>query len=83
MSEWENISSAKKNGKCILVYAPGDSIDDWWITIAWAAREGETIIGTKDSVSGAGLWLDAGGEPLPFEPTHWMELPRPPSVESP
>ena len=69
MGEWQDISSAPRDGtRTLLAYSSGDKPTDWDLA---ACRYG-----------GAGWCFSLYGEvgsPIHFKPTHWMPLPEPPS----
>lgn len=66
MAEWQDISTAPKDGASILAFARGDL--DYYGVAQWA--EANPDLG---SVEGW-FW------PFAIRPTHWMRLPEPPAA---
>lgn len=76
MSEWQDISTAPKDGT---------RIDIWGINHLTYDKRGERIVNVKWGAVRDWMgherddWQHGrGGD---FEPTHWMSLPEPPSKE--
>ena len=72
---WQPIETAPKDGRCILVFVPGD----YFPMVGVAGNTGDVYVMRWNS-HGEGGWdqwdsyhdLDADA------PTHWMPLPEPP-----
>lgn len=61
-SAWQSIETAPKDGRRILLH-PAVEVADAWSKGHWS----------KDNK----CWI-SGGDPMGFEPTHWMHLPSAP-----
>jgi hypothetical protein len=67
MSEWKPISSAPKDGTAILLGHDQAVFDGWW-----DAEISAWVDGCSDRYE----------DLMTYEPTHWTELPSPPSPKS-
>lgn len=65
---WQPISTAPKDGTPILLFT--DSLDAPFEIGSWIEAD------PTDADGLVGTWCDSGATP-----THWMPLPKPPSVE--
>jgi hypothetical protein len=78
MSEWQDISTAPKDGSSVLCYIPLQTMSkpngSRVLVLRW--DDGEyTKMGPQ--------WLTDVYAFVPFSPTHWMPLPAPPTKETP
>jgi hypothetical protein len=74
MSEWQDISTAPKDGSSVLCYMPlsGLSPPGNYRILVLRWDDGEyTRKGAR--------WLTDVYPFVPFDPTHWMPLPTPPA----
>ena len=72
MEEWKPIETAKKDGTRILVFDSENIEIAFWSRSIWVAKE------QKDGTYGAWCVVDARSDSYCVNPTHWMELPKPP-----
>lgn len=68
LMEWQDISTAPKDGTFILLYSPGDGRADLGV---W-----------QDTVSWGECWTDDDMFCNLLNPTHWIPLPPIPEVKS-
>lgn len=66
MTDWRPIESAPRSGVSILVCLAGTNANCVWKAY-WAQRK-------------RGARWEAWGCQVPFNPTHWMPIPEPPSA---
>lgn len=64
MTDWQDISTAPKDGTLVLLaYSTGPDPFNWGMATARYRWSG---------------WHTVNGNPRSFEPTHWQPLPEPP-----
>lgn len=75
MSEWQDISTAPKDGSSVLCFIPlggaSGRIGHRVLVLRWDTDDGD---------DGDAEWLTDVFPFLPFEPTHWMPLPAKPTT---
>lgn len=77
MTDWQDISTAPKDGGYIWLGAPGTLRIGYWCDGQKFEHHGSVGGGWRDAAR-----AEAGGlSDLLFAPTHWMPLPPPPSAE--
>jgi len=64
--EWQSIESAPRDGTPILAYVAGRCYGDTWCDVVFYSD-------TTDR------WFSGNS---PIKPTHWMQLPAPPTIAS-
>jgi len=88
MNEWQDISTAPKDGTWIWAYLPeARKKSNRWklkprqVAIHWSTNQkAVSPIATERLAARGGFWSahSIGFRPLRDEPTHWMSLPEPP-----
>ena len=82
MSEWQPIETAPKDGTKILAYDPDGIHDPVYAVICWYVHETDFFEemegGLYKKSANKTAWWD-GASYLPFNATHWMPLPEPPT----
>ena len=81
MGEWQTIETAPKDGTHILVFP---ALLAYPLVVSWErpARTPPMMLARfGDTESSPGFWRVAMSQArVPYEPTHWMPLPSPPSA---
>lgn len=69
---WHPIISAPKDGTAVLIHVPYREIDNGITILKYNAI---TLVGLFDG----GVWVAEVYDGFDFDPTHWMQLPQPPT----